>query len=196
MSAPDEPFFPMRDSTLTADAARFYCAVGMAITAWAHVEEELFKICASVLKGTHQRVAIVYYKTPTLDGRLTLAAELVSTVMPPRNPPNSGHASKEEQVWDGLRGDIRKALPIRNQLAHSPSSPMAEIEEPSDGEEPRIIRAIWWASYTSHIEKLRGKKVEDNPLKLNDVEDHIALVFKLVSRLHLFRDYELAKLIK
>jgi hypothetical protein len=56
----------------------FYWLLGIEITIWAQLEEQLFNMCAQVLKAARHHVAIVYYRTPTLDARLTLVDELTS----------------------------------------------------------------------------------------------------------------------
>jgi hypothetical protein len=43
---------------------RFYASVGMAITAWADIEDVLFAITFSILGSTRERTAIVFYRTP------------------------------------------------------------------------------------------------------------------------------------
>ena len=56
-------------------ADEFFTWLGKCITAWAQVEEHLFEICVHSLGATRHRVAIVYYRTPTLDARLQLTNE-------------------------------------------------------------------------------------------------------------------------
>ncbi len=57
-------------------ADEFFTWLGKCITAWAQVEEHLFEICVHSLGATRHRVAIVYYRTPTLRARLDLTDEL------------------------------------------------------------------------------------------------------------------------
>ena len=56
--------------------------VGYCITPWADVEEHLFEICGKALACAKERAAIIYYKTPTVDARLSLTDELARSVLP------------------------------------------------------------------------------------------------------------------
>jgi len=42
----------------------------------------MFELCALVLKADPKHVSIVYYRTPTIDARLTLTSDLVASVLP------------------------------------------------------------------------------------------------------------------
>jgi hypothetical protein len=50
----------------------FYKLFGQCIKKWADVEGTLFELCVRCLKTSRrQAAAIVYYKSPTIDSRLT-----------------------------------------------------------------------------------------------------------------------------
>ena len=65
--------------SLDAISDEFNKAIGQCITQWALVEEELFQICWRVLQCALEHAAIIYYRTPNLDARLSLASELVES---------------------------------------------------------------------------------------------------------------------
>lgn len=98
----------------------FYRHIGIAITEWAFLEDELFHICASILKAAQHHTAIIYYRTPTLDGRLSLVDELASTVFPNPERNSGGHPHEAAKLWKEIAKSIRDGLAIRRQLAHSP----------------------------------------------------------------------------
>ena len=91
-------------------ADEFFTWLGKCIIAWAQVEEHLFEICVHSLGGTRHRVAIVYYRTPTLNGRLELTNELARTILPARDPPAGGRDHPDTKKWDELRKQISALL--------------------------------------------------------------------------------------
>jgi hypothetical protein len=53
------------------DKRSFFYALGRAITAWADLEEILFAMVHDILDCSKERTAIVFYRTPTIDARLS-----------------------------------------------------------------------------------------------------------------------------
>jgi len=180
-------------SDLGEMSKEFLFYLGLAITEWAHIETELFHICAGILRAALEHVAIIYYRTPTLDARLSLTDELAKSKFPKPARISGGHPSPEEKKWNALIGEIRDELAIRRQLAHSPAAPTLETR-PTD---EFWIADIWFSSYISNMEKLRGGKAANTkPLKIDDVKNHIGRLGKLVSRLNDFRNNELSALLR
>jgi hypothetical protein len=161
------------NSKVENEAQQFLYHLGFAITEWAHIEAELFQVCEAIMQTRRKLVAIIYYRTPTLDARLTLTDELILAIAPERK--SGSHPHPTIKLWSKLKSDIRDSLPIRNQLAHSPSAPTVKFD-PDDGLK---ITDIVYASYMSPLEQLRGKSKE--ALKLRDVHHHIASVSKLIT---------------
>jgi hypothetical protein len=64
----------MRDHSailaLYNEASAFFEALGRCIAEWAFVDEQLFLIFRDCI-GLHEQSAIIYYRTPGLDLRLT-----------------------------------------------------------------------------------------------------------------------------
>jgi hypothetical protein len=69
----------------------FYMWIGHCISAWAKVEERLFKICWHSLRAPKTQAAIVYFRTPSLDARLSLVDELVKSALPKPERRDGGH---------------------------------------------------------------------------------------------------------
>jgi hypothetical protein len=63
----------------TKEYDEFYKWVGICIKVWAAVEDRMFELCGLVLKADPRHVSIIYYRTPTIDARLTLTSDLVET---------------------------------------------------------------------------------------------------------------------
>jgi hypothetical protein len=179
--------------TIDEKATEFYSLVGVAVTDWAHIDQELFRICANILKSHEQHSAIVYYRTPTLSARLTLVDELINTIFPKPSKKSGAHISQSEKMWAKLRTDINDELSVRNQLAHSPSGLM--IESPGEPIMPHWVTDVRFASYMSATEKLRGRLDTRKELRVDDVKDHLKKVKDLFIRLRNFRESELLKLL-
>ena len=96
-----------------------------------------------------------------------------------------GRIDPMTKLWSTLHRDINDALSVRNQLAHSPASPMTEIENEADG--AFAITDVWWGSAMSRTEKLRGRG-DKKELRIGDVQDHRKVVGHLWIRL---RDFEI-----
>jgi hypothetical protein len=180
----------------------FFTWLGKCITAWAQVEEHLFEICVHSLGATRHRVAIVYYRTPTLDGRLQLTNELVRTILPARDPPAGGHDHPDTQKWDELRSQINDLLPVRNRMAHHPVTykalgrmPVLGLGTPGTPGQGFALPVIgsWYESYVSEAEKLRGKHEDLKPLMVPDLSDHWVSVDSIIKQLDLFRARVLSK---
>ena len=184
---------------MTSNSAdEFFTWLGKCITAWAQVEEHLFEICVHSLRATKHRVAIVYYRTPTLDSRLQLTNELVRTVLPARDPPSGGHDHPDTKKWDDLRGQIIGLLPVRNRMAHHPVTykdlglPVLGLSTPGPGFALPVIGS-WYESYVSEAEKLRGKHEDIKPLTAPDLSQHRVSVEIVIKQLDLFRARVLSK---
>ena len=179
-------------------ADEFFTWLGKCIIAWAQVEEHLFEICVHSLGGTRHRVAIVYYRTPTLDSRLQLTNELVRTVLPARDPPSGGHDHPDTKKWDDLRSQIIGLLPVRNRMAHHPVTYKDLGAMPmmfGSGHAGPVLPVIgsWYESYVSEAEKLRGKHEDIKPLTAPDLSQHRVSVEIIIKQLDLFRARVLSK---
>ena len=172
--------------SLDEQQREFYQYVGVAITEWAHVDEELFNICVSALKCEKHLAAIVYYRINTIYGRLLLVDELITTVFPKPERKDGGHVSAIQQQWIDAKKLIDDELSRRNQLAHCPLGPMVDISESNDPEKPFAITDIWYASYVSGSERLRGKATKKD-LTIADVKNHIQQVNLIVHQVREFR---------
>jgi hypothetical protein len=160
----------------------FLMWVGNCITAWAGVEQHLFRICAKSLGTTDKRAAIIYYRTPTLDARLSLTDELVRTVLPKREQQSGGHDHPDVKKWNQLRKDIGSLLPTRNKIAHHPIFPR-QIDTGGMG---LLDGMTWYEIYVSEAERLRGRHEDTKPLMAPDLSAHRLAVHGITRRLEEF----------
>jgi hypothetical protein len=179
------------EEDLEEEQYKFYNALGRAITNWASIEELLYETVYEILGCTRRRAAVVYYRTPTLDSRVTLTSDLLRTVFPESAPGGKDDPGWAE--WKAIRKKLKDALPTRNHLAHHQVSPIIDLWESTDGKEHKTT--LRTASYKSHAEQLRDGD-PFNPIGLKEIERHITFVSNLAILLQAFRRRVLAKRLK
>lgn len=96
----------------------FYAAIGICITEWSSIEHVLLQLCNLALKTTDKITSIVYFRTPSLEGRTNLTDELLLAILPAREKKDGGHDHRLVKEWIGIRNDIKSELAVRNKLAH------------------------------------------------------------------------------
>jgi hypothetical protein len=130
------------------------------------------------------RAAIVFYRTPTIDSRVTLTSDLVESLWPRRK--SGEHPSDLEKDWKGLQSDIKDHLPTRNRLAHDPASLVFDFYEAANAPEYKI--EVRQASYMSETQRLRKPYQPLNAIGIEEIEAHMKIVSSLINRLRNFRD--------
>lgn len=158
----------------------FFKWVGICIKEWANIEKVLFVICGLILKSDQQHVAIVYYRTPSLEGRLALTDDLVQSIFS-KKPGEHNHPLLI--IWTKILKEIRDLVPARNILAHSPVryqiSIIAQAVETGDA---KIVSEDSWIEIgTSTNEKL--KTSIDKSYRVEDLPKHRADVRAISNRL-------------
>lgn len=171
----------------------FHMLVGKCITAWARVEEHLFKICATSLGTTDQRAAIVYFRTPTIESRLQLTDELLRTVLPKPERKSGGHDHADVQTWDRIRKDIGKILQTRNRIAHHPVADRKLFPTAPEGAVGMLFDMSWFESVVSDAERLRGRHDDAKPLLAPHLSAHRLDVEMIITKLAIFREQVLSK---
>jgi hypothetical protein len=173
----------------------FYMYVGLCITAWAKVEDELFDICATVLGCTQERASIVYYRTPAVSARLELADELVLSALP-RRVGNGGHEHEDVKRWKALKKDLLGLTATRRKIAHQPVNHAVAMRFRDTGElipvgQPVPIGNLsfentYWI-HTSSAEGLRGRDSGHRPLKTDDLSVHCTQLELIAPKIRNFR---------
>lgn len=169
----------VQQMTMQQRAEEFFRALGVAITDWAHIDSELFEICAEILGTNLRQAAIVYYRTPSIEARLSLTIDLVETLFPTPNP--GDHPNELQKAWSKLCKDLREELPVRNQLAHAPVTPRLKSEKLNELSGV-IDFEYWYASGKSRNERLRGRENDERLLTVDDVHEHMKQVSHLYKR--------------
>ena len=174
-------------SHIQARGEEFHLMVGTCITAWADVDEALFQIfwrCVGPLK----QCAIIYYKTPSMNARLTMTSEIVKSRLPLPKQENGGKPHPDVAAWSKAAAGFESLLSARRRIAHQPSAMRVPPHAAFVGH--AFAGAIYASGddeyfeiYTSLAEQLRGKEAERSPLKIADLEKHLADVTALRDRL-------------
>jgi hypothetical protein len=145
----------------------FLMWVGYCITTWAEVEEALFGVCWKCLQSPKEVAAIVYFRTPSLDARVSLADELVKYTLPKRERKSGGHDHPSLKLWKQIERKFRDLLPTRNRIAHHPIT-RAEVLAGPD----MLSGWHWHYIYASEAEILRDKAEPLTPLTIADLSAH------------------------
>jgi hypothetical protein len=154
--------------------------IGRAITEWAEIQDELFHIVHRILECRSEHAAIVFFRTPTFEGRLSLAEELLKTVFPQTADKPGSHDHPGFVVWMDIAKAIRAEIPIRNRLAHQP----VRLHLGDDRKDE--LAGAFHATTTSYPEHLK-KKGMDEPLTTKDIRAHIGRISDFATRLLAFR---------
>jgi hypothetical protein len=153
------------------DAAQFFGPVGYAITRWALVDRELFDLCRFALATSDEKMAVVFYRSPSLKDHLMLADALLRLSL----------SQRQRALWGDIFSLADRLLPFRNDLAHNPPMQIVQIvvtlNAPSDS--PPIEPQQWWELRTENA-KLLNKKKKAMRAKVADVIQHIGEVDHLL----------------
>jgi hypothetical protein len=175
--------------------------VGYCVAEWSNLDEWLFRIFQSCV-GAPEQCSIVYYKIPGLEPRLSLADEIVKSILPKPDRKSGGHQHVSVQEWNGVRKNIEKLLSIRRRIAHQQvageiavhytllADPLGSNKS-TPNPPPEIVP--WFAIYMSQSESLRGKLPEIAALKEPDLIEHAKSVQAETENLAKFYDAHLAK---
>jgi hypothetical protein len=148
--------------------------VGYCITAWAGLEEELFDLCWRALASGKAQAAIVYFRTPGLEPRLTLVDELVCSRLPKPERKSGGHSHPDVDAWKELLIAIRAQLSIRRQIAHHPVREVDNLVDLMANEnfpQTNTLTLSWLEIYMSGNEELR-EKGSASPLRQPELAVH------------------------
>jgi hypothetical protein len=163
----------------------FFKWIGICITEWARVEDQLYLICHKCLRTTYDLTSVVYYRIPQLDARLGLVDELVRATLPKRKRQNGGHDHPDLKQWGSIRKEIETLLHIRRRIAHHQMRGFIDLE---------TSKGIGVHIEPSFAETLRGRGDDHlNPLEQTDLEQHVIKLQDVVNQLAQFYQHTLPK---
>jgi len=183
----------------------FFEMLGRCISAWATVDDELFRIFRDCL-GPYEQSAIIFYRLPGLDVRLGLTDEIAKSVLPEKMPPSGGQDHPSVVRWNALRKEFTDLLTVRRRLAHQPvvtqreqwfgfaeallnSAPLGGVGFGGGAfysGQPLTSLAV----QVSDHERLRKNSASLAALKIEDLRSHLSAVRSLANDLNTFlRDF-------
>jgi len=145
-----------------------------------------------VLAGDPKHAAIIYYRTPSFETRLSLVEELLLTVLPQRQRKRGDHDHADVIAWTKLLKDTRELLPIRNLLAHSPISIVihTDIQLDKNGQASKVLgQKQWHRVQTSPNEMQRGRKEAERSITDDQLPHHYADVSAIGDRFMNFANH-------
>ena len=135
-------------------AAEFYMMIGYCVAEWAKVQDELFRICHAALRCPKEQAAIVFYRTPQLDARLTLTDELVRLILPKHTA--GAHPHADLKFWNDILKQTRELSSSRNRIAHHPVE-LRSAAKYWNVSYWNVPPESWFEIYLSENEQLRGR---------------------------------------
>jgi hypothetical protein len=180
----------------------FYMYVGLCITAWAKVDEEIFDVLVDVLGTTRELSSIIYYRITTIAGRLGLVDELVTSVLPKPERKNGGHTHQLTVEWTKTKKTIEDLFSTRTQIAHHPVDNQITLRYKTNGElvppdQPVSLGDATFENsysiYVSQSERLRGRHDHIKPLTADALSLHCQAVQAAATKLMNFRAGPLAR---
>jgi hypothetical protein len=166
--------------------------MGECVSAWAWVDETLFKIFKACV-GPPAQCAIIYYRTPGLDVRLGLTNEIVKSVLPKPKVKNGGHPHSSVKTWDALRKEMVSLLHTRRRVAHHPVHITIWGSEDENGKVSDVsLELTSFEIFVSSHEQSRDDEKVFQPLTMTDLKNHATAVQQLSENMELFMSRELA----
>ena len=176
----------------------FFETLGRCIAAWVTVDDELFRVFRDCL-GPYEQSAIIFYRLPGLEPRLTLTDEIVASVLPKPERKSGGHDHESMKEWKVISKQFEKLLATRRRLAHQPVSLKYEwrygVNEHSFGteqllgNEPPKMFPQRFAIHSVEVgerERMRSRASDLKPLTERDLLVHLSNVRKLANNLNEF----------
>jgi hypothetical protein len=150
----------------------FYSWLGRCISRWAYTEDILFGLCQIALISPVELVAVVYYRTPTVDARTKLVEELVSATLPKPAKKSGGHKHDLAKRLEVALKTIRDLLETRNALAHHKVRQQVWVMAKGEVGKPMATEVVRTINVgPSENEMARGRKIA-HAISLRDLKAH------------------------
>jgi hypothetical protein len=154
---------------------KFHMFIGYCIAEWANIERQLFRICWTASRCPKHQASIIYFRTPTIDARLSLVKELVESVLPKPERKSGGHPHETVVRWRDVESAIRDELSVRRRVAHFPTTFRYDTEAGElirAGESTDLYEYTVFELYMSPDEQLRERGIEKLTVAQHDLDAH------------------------
>ena len=190
------PLSPQGPSPPPDPRDQFFKWIGLCISEWAQVDDELFNIFFQCVQAPVKQAAIIYFRTPGIDIRLGLTDEIVESVLPKPERKSGGHPHPLLRRWRELNTEIHGLLSMRRRIAHQPVketinalAALALNAQPIN-EGPLLgitgMPMRWYSLGAGENESLREKEAGKPSVTITELIDHFQAVNNLVPTLYRF----------
>lgn len=155
--------------------------MGLCLSVWGTIEEHLFGMFWRILGCKQEPAAIIYYRTPGVDVRLTLLNEIVRSLYP--EVKNGEHPHRDLKEWGNIFQGLHDHLGKRRRIAHQQLFMTFEFDQPVI---PGKDYSVWWELWGTNAERLRRKEASSEPLTIQDLYSHYLDLMALKERLRQF----------
>ncbi len=167
-----------------AAEALFYEWVGRCVKQWALVERELFDLCFLTMHPKHEAAAVVFWRQPNIEVRLSLVTDLLKMRVQPRKKKPGEHDAIELKEWTRLVRDLGELKEVRNFIVHNPTWwRVAVASDPKSGT-PRRGETIFYTVQHRTDKERKPSALEE--VHIDDMKAHHKAVVELTTRLRRF----------
>lgn len=132
---------------LDAAAERLYAVAGRCINGWAFVDQALFDLFRAALGTDLVKASIVYYRSTSFSDHLVLTDKIISATL--------SKGTQERTDWAALKKRIDALLPVRNRIAHHPTTIFSrQVMTPRQDATGWSHRHEHWPAYVEESRKL------------------------------------------
>jgi hypothetical protein len=158
----------------------FYEWVGRCMKQWAKIEFYLFDICSMAISSNYRNVAaVIYWRQPGIDTRLTTITDLLNIRLPPTKGRNRVIENPEIARWNKLRIRMKEKLaPFRNFVAHQPAWHRFNVVDTPDGAK---FTEFWHTTQNHRDAERRPSEIKDPGVA--DMKAHCEKMDTLVAEL-------------
>jgi hypothetical protein len=169
-------------------AEEFHAAMGRCIATWAVADQVLFEIFQYCV-GPPKQCAIIFYKQPGLDQRLTLTTEIVLSLLPQPTKKDGGHPHLGAKAWKEIDKKFHDLLAVRRRIAHQ----NVRADTTHEQAEMETIVRFAFEILPGYGEQLRGRSDDHAPLGIDALIRHDQDVARLVQALFRFQRRKLRR---
>lgn len=173
-----EPNFSVDDAVHRPSP--FYEWVGRCIKRWADLEGYVYEIADWALNSERSISAIVFFRTPSFDGRLTLTSDLLKHTLKNEKRRSANEPTNLER-WTKLEKGVREIIDFRNALAHHPVS--TNYDRTIGMTRPTNMTVEEWRDEVKvtrqHWPDRRRKPSRYSEISIEHMKDHHAKITKL-----------------
>lgn len=183
-----EPNYSLEDAINKRSA--FYEWVGRCIKRWADLEGYVYELADWAINGERSISAIVFFRTPSFEARLTLTSDLLKRSLRDEKRDREKEPTNLER-WTKLEKDIRALMDFRNALAHQPAT--KSYGRLLGTKRPEEVSGTDWHDQamvtTQHHADRQRRPSRFKEISIDDMKAHHAAITKLTMTAYHLQHY-------